>query len=306
MIENVFDMSSEVVGDFELGDLQREFDEYCTEIESVELFDILHKSCLEFLELDNKEALVVMEKLLIRIDPYATLEGFIQSVGNLGKKLATTVRNIWEKFTAVIKRLLTRVRGIMKKYTSLSKKVKDMGNRAAWISTDKVVFLHSAINVKDMNGLFKQFKKRMKVTWEMFTDMATSLENNYWPMKQGDYKVISKDLTYWNELRKTTALSKKEGRKWKASKYASDSAAYREIQDALRAGSEGMYNLNELLDCEAIIKRVRVRKLTRDANTVDPVKYIRRSAKLMTVSIIENARMLSSINSILGNVTFRY
>ena len=302
MFEDTLDTNPDI---FELGELQHDFDDIFTDIAGIELLNILQASCTEFLELGNEEAICIMENTLKRIDPNITLEGVIHTVGDLSKKLATNIRLIWEKFKKVAVRIFIRVKRIMSRHEKLQHSVRAMGSHATWKNSNKEVLLHAAFRVRDMEGMFKQFRKRMDVTWKLFNDMTTGLSHNEWTITKDEYTIISNSLKYWFELRDTTSLSKRAGRIWKASKYTTQSSIGSEIQDALHAGSEGMSNLNNLLKYEDIINRVRVRKLIVKANTIDPLKYIRRSAKLLTVSIIENARMLASVNSILENVMER-
>jgi len=288
------------MAELEFADAQSAFDDACADCDEVQLATILGESAEEFLALENEEALACAQKMFARFGEGCTVEGLGAKVKEFGKKSLEVLKQLWAKFTELIKRLFVNVRGKMKKFKALRAKVGGFGTSVKWVNDNKRVFLHcKGGSVKNLGVITKNIKKEV-IAFEKLTGVvSTSLTKGIWDVKKKDTET---NREFWDSYKEEVRIAKDKGDTWSASDYKKETAINDVLKHAVTYGGDIMGACEDALDMEHVIKAVKIKTLDVEKNTVDPKIFIRRVTRMVSLLILTEAKMLGAINAILANV----
>jgi len=288
------------MAELEFADAQSAFDDACADCDEVQLATILGESAGEFLALENEEALACAQKMFARFGEGCTVEGLGAKVKEFGEKSLEVLKQLWARFTELIKRMFVNIRGKMKKFKALRAKVGGFGTSVKWVNENKRVFLYcKGGSVKNLGVISKSIKKEVVAFEEIAGNVSKNLTKGVWNIKKKD---TDTNREFWDKYKEEVRNAKDKGDTWSASDYKKESNINDVLTHAIKYGGEIMDACDASLSMERIIKAVKIKTLDVTKNTVDPKIYVRRVTRMVSLLILTEAKMLGAVNAILANV----
>jgi len=307
LLDNIMavDADETIVADemaaLEFADAQSEFDDACAACDELQLATILGEAAEDFIALDNAEALAAAQKMFARFGEGCTVEGLGSKIKEFGEKSLEVLKQLWAKFTELIKRMFVNASGKLKKFRKLRAKVGGFGKSIKWINENKRVFLYTKGSLLDQIGkMSKEDALDVAYSVNALIDFNAALKSGVWNIKGNDSITVS-NRKFWEEYKEAVRDAKDKGDSWSASDYKETPKILFTIEEAVEAGNSLEKKLEAYFKIEREVKAVKIKQLSVKEDTVDPKVFTRRMTRTISLVIITLAKQLGGVNAILAN-----